>query len=272
MASIVYNHKIVNFNRILAYGCSFTNGAELADHILLGISAEEMDYLKDTKSRDEVYQLFSDRNFFNLEIEKAQHRLVWACKIADKFGVDFENRAKAGSSNQGMLFEVQRDLASGRILDTDLILVGLTNECRWLYFNDQGLPMNVLFGVEHNWPNKNVHNEMSLIANDFFLLYQYYNTLTQFNNLHKELNNRLLVQYLHHSFKDYINFHRTQLTTNQEFMKLMEQNCNLESVIDNDYCFGKFVHWDNDTHGYYHPKEEFHQILADHLYGKLIEK
>lgn len=272
MASIVYNDKVVNFNRIVAYGCSFTNGAELADHIILGISPEEMDHLKDIKSRDEVSQIFKDRNFSVGLIEKAQHTLSWACKMAEKFKVDYENRAKAGASNQGILFNVQKDLASGKILDTDLILVGLTSEYRWLYFNDLGNPINVLFGWEHNWPNEDIHREFSLIANGFFLLYQYYNTLVQFNSLHKELNNRLLIQYLHATFTDYVNFHRPQVSTNQEFLRLIEQHSNLESVIDHDYCFGRVVHWDNDTHGYYHPKEKFHQILADHLYGKLIEK
>ena len=38
MAKIQINNKIIEFDKIVAFGCSHTAGSELADHIILNMS------------------------------------------------------------------------------------------------------------------------------------------------------------------------------------------------------------------------------------------
>lgn len=85
--------NIQSFNRIIFYGCSFTAGAELADQELLpNNTKEEIDNLK----RAELHNFY--KRFDNKLREKLEKEKSWARWFADEICLQYENRAKSGSS------------------------------------------------------------------------------------------------------------------------------------------------------------------------------
>lgn len=271
------NQREVKFNRVIAFGCSHTAGSELADHLFFGkdITVAELDKMKrEVGNGTDFYS--QHKQLGSNEMLEAQGKLSWAGQVAEKLGVPILNRGIAGSSMQGIIYAIEKDRFDGVITDTDLILIGATSMDRWMYF-EKGerwgwpWPATPIIGYPGRWPSEQFHDEFTgKIADDYFLFFNYYMALRYFDLLNKQLENRVVVQFMHHTMKDYVKFVSNK-ELNKRFMGMVSDLNNFDSIIDQDICLGQLVDWKSDgVHGFYHPHAQFHEQLAQQVVDRLL--
>jgi hypothetical protein len=273
------NQQTIAFNRIVAYGCSHTAGSELADHLFWHepITAVELDKIK--RSYNDKRTDFYNKNprLGSQEAMEAQSHLSWAAQVAKRLDVKFLNKGLSGGSMQSIVYLIERDFADGVISDNDLILVGATSMDRWMYFSKEergGWPHAAIpiIGYPGLWPTEKFHNDfVEHVADDYFTLYNYFNTLKYLDLLSSRFNGRILVQPLHQTVNDYIGF-VSDKHLNKRFISMIESINKFTSIIDHDVCFGNLVNWGNQSqvHGFNHPHIRYHEQLADIVVDRLL--
>jgi hypothetical protein len=178
---------------------------------------------------------------------------------------------------QSIVYLIERDFADGVISDNDLILVGATSMDRWMYFSKEergGWPHAAIpiIGYPGLWPTEKFHNDfVEHVADDYFTLYNYFNTLKYLDLLSSRFNGRILVQPLHQTVNDYIGF-VSDKHLNKRFISMIESINKFTSIIDHDVCFGNLVNWGNQSqvHGFNHPHIRYHEQLADIVVDRLL--
>lgn len=260
-----FRNKILKFNRIVSYGCSYTQGAELADHLILRYrDPSDVDESKrKTGTFPKGCVIWED----NMKREY-ESLLTYAGFLAKKFNVDHCSRGVAGYSLGQIVYDIILDLEKNVITQEDLILVGLTGVGRFFYFNEENQPISVLMNYDFTWPNKNFYKEMTLNYNEASLLYDYFQNLLILDYLNKvKLNNQLLVQPLHSDLQDEFKWLKGKKDNFIEIFRIME---NLDFIINKDLSFGNLTRWQKESlHGFNHPKKIYHERLADSLYNTL---
>lgn len=273
------NQNTIAFNRIVAYGCSHTAGSELADHLFWHepISVTDLDKIK--RSYNDKRTDFYNKHpmLVSQEAKDAESQLSWAAQVAKKFGVPILNKGLSGGSMQSIVYLIERDLADGVIIPTDLILIGATSMDRWMYFSNEERggwphPAIPIIGYPGLWPTEKFHNDfVEHVADDYFTLFNYFNSMRYLDLLSSSLGGRVLVQPLHQTVNDYISF-VSHTPLNKNFMRMFESINNFKSIIAGDVCFGNLVDWRNETqvHGFNHPHIRYHEQLADIIVDKLL--
>ena len=127
-----------NINRVVAYGCSYTAGDEIMDHVFMNVSFEECNkikrqYIQHGKTLDAKSKFKNDYNIWTADKELNRNH-SWAAYLAKHLDLPFVNRAVNGSSIDQIYFSIQSDLLNSSILETDLVLVGLTTPFRIVDF------------------------------------------------------------------------------------------------------------------------------------------
>lgn len=280
LKSFKRNSREIKFNRVVAYGCSHTAGSELADHLFWDrpISVGELDKIKRKYASSGASAFYTDYKFLGVqEVIDAQNKLSWAGQVAQRLGVPILNKGVAGSSMQGMIYAIERDMATGDITENDLILVGATSMERWMYFDKEERwgwpwPATPIIGFPKFWPSERFHSEfVENIGDDYFLFFNYYTSLKYLELLSNYLDGRLLVQYVHCTMDDYVSFVKDK-PLNKRFMSMVANTRRFRSIIDHDLCFSNLLDWRNDSqvHGFYHPHVRYHEQLADRVVDKLL--
>jgi hypothetical protein len=179
------------YKRLIAYGCSFTAGDELADAIVLGMDEEEVDTLKRAgATRKDLYGDLRNK------IEEHGKTLTWVRFVADHFGVPYSNRAVGGGSIQQMVYRIERDYANGLIDEDDLVIVGVTSMFRWFQFDYTGHQMSWVFSFKSSGiPGLNRQLEQHYI-NDYNILWTYFVNLNYLQKLATERKNIKIVHAL----------------------------------------------------------------------------
>ena len=129
----VLGNKInpASIDRIIAYGCSFTAGDEIVDHLLLNLSFKEVNKLKKNYSNQvEFYKKF-DIEFPNDLMRQSS----WAGQLAKLLNKPFISKAYPGFSISQSYFQIYNDWKNNLITNKDLVLVGLTGPSRLVWFN-----------------------------------------------------------------------------------------------------------------------------------------
>lgn len=281
LKTIIRNGKPISFNRIVAYGCSHTAGSELVDHLFWHkpITATELDKIKRKWTADGRSGKFYLKNPSLQQydqINEAGKKIAWPAQVAKRFGVPIVNKAVPGNSMQGMIYSIEQDLYEGNISDNDLVLIGATSMDRFLHFTKQeknGWPESAtpIIGCTWLWPTEKFHNDfVEYMADDYFLLFNYFNTLKYLDLLSERHQGRFLVQFIHHTMHDYNDF-LSNKSLNERFMGMVTATDNFKSIIDHDISFGGLIDWDNESHvhGFFHLHIEFHEQLADLIVNKL---
>jgi len=143
MKKISRHGKDIYFDRIIAFGCSYTSGMELVDHKYYpgNLGAVIVDDIKRnnagnkyTTGQTAFYSTFSDVQF--RQIENHQKTVSWVATLAHKFGVPCINNGRIGSSMQEIVYDIELNISKGNIRDTDLVIVGCTSMDRWMYFKN----------------------------------------------------------------------------------------------------------------------------------------
>jgi hypothetical protein len=272
MVSINRNGHQVSFNRIVVYGCSYTAGSELADHIVTcpNMSMNEIDTLKRSLGIMEWNSKYLPGSDTDGRRTKVEHSFAWPNKLAKHFEVPCLNRARSGSSLQYSQYLIDKDISDGVITDNDLIIVGITSPNRWFYLDEKGEPQRPIMGYHWNWPSESFHKEFVLeIYNTYFIAYNFYNSMRYLDMLSDKLNGRILLQPVHNSIYSYLRDFGKELDA--DFLKLITTMKDFKSFIDAEYSFSGILDWKNtnESHGGGHPKEPFHQKFANHVAEKL---
>lgn len=180
-------HKIDidSFDRIVAYGCSYTAGDELLDHEVMGISFEECNRLKNLSNKTKPKAVHENpyRDFYKKlpkiildKIEITNRQASWAGQLAKKLNKPFLNRAKGGSGIDEILFNIVSDRTSNAISDNDLVVVGLTYPERIIHITDDQI-ISLHLGHPHRWPSVDTHKAGIELWNSSNTLFNYYKVL-----------------------------------------------------------------------------------------------
>lgn len=272
MPVIKRNNKEIHFNRVFAYGCSFTVGDETADYLLRPELTEEE---VDKEKRQMGIRNWCDKYANNLSDKLYNKRAAetnsnsWANQLAQMFGATCINKAQSGLSMECILYNIEHDLATKEITENDIIVVGCTSMSRWIWINNDGSMQRLLMNWNlEEWPSEKFHEEFVKHANDFFLFYKYALCIRHLDLLSKHLNDRLMLFNCHFNihgnlgsvpkFKDY-----------PDFTQFIYSLCNAKSFVDEKFSFSSFIDWHKDTHGGMHPKKHHHKQFAEHFYNLL---
>lgn len=265
-------------NRLVAYGCSYTQGAELADaDFIPGLTLDQINSEKNLLGNPGFYKKYfgswvdDDRG---VTIREKEILRAWPSKLIKELGVPWSylNRARSGSSMQEIVVTLEHDLYNGIIGDNDLIIVGITSDTRVLRFDDDGHPQSlVCTDLDGRWRSRLMRDLfIQEFVNDYWALYNWYQSINYIDMLSKKFNGRILQQYLHSSYLQNSNVKEIK----PEFLNITNnlQNCN--SIIDSDLSFyTTTTKWNStNTHGFHHPYESVHDSLAKQLSIKIKEK
>lgn len=125
-----------NYQRILAYGCSHTEGEELGDHGSLGITFDECNQMKKkfksiSKFESSIHRGNTVREWFKVnDNDNACRQLSYANQLAKMLNIPIENRAQGGSSQEKIYWLIVDDYRKGKITKDDILLVGTTDPDR----------------------------------------------------------------------------------------------------------------------------------------------
>jgi hypothetical protein len=269
--------KLKDIKRLVAYGCSYTAGMELADaDYIPNLTLDEINAEKKALGQHLFYKKYPAALFeAPLEKKQLEHNRAWPRHLINylKMPLDYLNRAHAGSSMEEIVFAIEHDLHNGILKDDDLIVVGITSADRILKIDNNGSVSSlVLHDLDSRWTSPELRKMFTMeIANDYWLLYNWHHAVKYIDMLSKTLNNRILQVYLHTNYQEYrIGFNVHQ----DEFLKITDSLENIESIVDKNVSFKNVEpYWSHKTeHGYHHPYEILHKNLAKILAEKIKEK
>lgn len=181
-------------DRVVAYGCSWTAGSELMDHVHMGVSFDKCNTIKKTyistgKTHENMHKFIDKYNIGDPVNVDRNHRSSWAGQLASLLGKPLENRAEGGSSFDQSYFELYRDYHTGKILPTDLVLFGTTTAYRTVKFRDHSVG-SVQLGY-HFREDKVEDRSLIELFNDDYLVFTYFKTLSILGSLKAKMNIRL---------------------------------------------------------------------------------
>jgi hypothetical protein len=182
------NEILETTDRIVAYGCSFTAGSELMDHVHLKMSFDKCNEIKQRMSSSlKNVRKFID--YFKIEEADALNRQhSWVAYLSRKLNKPFENRAEGGSGLDQIYFKIYTDLNAGLISKNDLVIVGLTGISRIVTFNHDKV-QSLLLGWQISEKNSDDKKLIELLT-DEWLIFNYYKTLKLLIQLSDKINIR----------------------------------------------------------------------------------
>ena len=256
-----------NIKRILAYGCSYTAGMEIMDHVVMGVSFEEcnrqkLNYLTDGKTSAALTGKF--RKDFNIKLDDPLHKNnSWAGQLAKLLNLEFENRAMNGTGLDEQYLKIHNDYNQGLILEDDLVLVGLTSMDRMIDFRSKE---KITTLMSRNIPDEVSSKLLLDIANDDYLVFQYFKTLILLNSFNSKM--QLKMQPMTITILDKCLIHLNNPHTKQ-FAKGV-----WNSIIDNVLLPEEFlkrpeVNGVQIECGFHHPPLESHTELAEKIYNQI---
>jgi hypothetical protein len=260
-----------DIKRILAYGCSYTAGDEIMDHVIMGLSFDEcnqtkQDYLNNRQSSIVPAHTARFKEDFNIRWDEPLHRSnSWAAHLAKKLGVSFENRAMNGSGLDEQYLGICTDYSRGLILNNDLVLVGLTSLNRTIDFRSKE---KITTLISKNIP-EDLGSKLFLdIYNDDFLVFQYFKTLNLLSGLSSDIN--LLMQPMVADMTPK-QLAKLDLTHSRLFADNVWKNT-IDNIILPEECLQlPIVNGVAKKCAFGHPPVESHIELAGKMHNKLVD-
>jgi len=142
------NHT--NKTRIQAYGCSYTAGVELFDHLI----DANADLIKHDKGY--VYWANYCDNTVSLALRERVGQLeranAWPAIVAQHYAVGCSNKARGGASLAESLLDFEQDLFKNpHHVNNTLFVFGITNNTRILKFNREKAPYSLILTLPKHW-------------------------------------------------------------------------------------------------------------------------
>ena len=259
----------MKYTRLVAYGCSYTAGSELVDHMFYKGSEDQLDEKKRTdKKYFDIEYFFDNETAQKIQLEQKKHS--YAAHIANNLDLQLVNNGYAGASNDYMIYCYERDRAAGKLFDTDLILFGLTSNSRWFFIDNDGNPCRPMLGYPHTeWRSAKLYKHfINTCGNSHNLLYNQIRSIKYIDAVHATNKNVIAVN-LHSTLEQQMAWQWKNLSN--DIIDMYTSQPTYKCIIDNNISFSSLVDWSNKSHyhGGMHPKEKFHIQLADYL-SKII--
>ena len=153
-----------NKTRIHSYGCSYTAGAELFDHLV----DPKADLIK--RKRGVMYWLNNHSHAQTAaqieHIRQLELNSAWPAIVAQHYQVDFLNMAKGGSALAMSLLAFEQDLIANPNLVTDTLFVfGITNSSRIVKFNSMQA-QTLMLAMPEFWRDPRLDHYTALVLWD----------------------------------------------------------------------------------------------------------
>jgi hypothetical protein len=240
---------------------------EIMDHIVMGVTFEEcnrqkLEYLTNGRTSAVLNSKF--KKDFNIEWDDPLHRNnSWAGQLAKLLNLKFENRAMNGTGLDEQYLKIYNDYNQGLILEDDLVLIGLTSLDRMIDFRSKE---KITTLMSRNIPNETSSKLLLDIANDDYLVFQYFKTLILLNSFNSKM--QLKMQPMTIPILDNCLTHLNNPHTKQ-FAKDV-----WNSIVDNVLLPGEFlkrpeVNGVQIECGFHHPPLESHTELAEKIYNQI---
>lgn len=258
-------------DNVIAYGCSFTWGTELADHDFIpNMTVEQVDEEKRSLGYEKFYKLYA--NFYDHDKgilrSKLENDRSWISTFAKLLNKPVINRSIPGSSNRQNIYLLETDIKNNRIGERDLVILGFTSKERLFYFSEQGNCGSYVYHEnDQRWPNSQIKkNFLEYFVNDFFTTYDFYTDILHLDWLSKTSSLHIYGQYVHSVF--YKNF-TSAMNKNVDFCLVSQHTNDVGCIIDKNASFDlPNLEWNKkeNQHGFIHPKihihEKFGEIIA----------
>jgi hypothetical protein len=267
-------NNIKTYQSVLAYGCSFTAGAELMDHVV----HPEADKIKSIKGIDHWDQHYIKTSLKRDQLSRKERQISWAGQIASKLGLPSINHGLGGCSTAYMVYLLERHLQEKAIKDGSLVVVGVTNTTRIFHFDNDpyprnwvlhhrsvGLPETTDNGLPLSWDHKTVLD----IYNESQLLWQHTNLLLRLTQISDQLDHRVKIFFMsdHRREYDWL-IDNTNLSYRPFFQQRLKAIMDHPCVYDEKYLCG-FAENREEFHAYMHPRVQVHERFADWALGQL---
>jgi|688.fasta_scaffold00615_23 hypothetical protein len=250
-----------SFDRIVFYGCSWTEGQEIIDHEVFDMTFEKCnEWKKQFKSYVEWNNSYHGKHIVKDIVKQninLYHRASWGGQLASKLNKNFENRSKGGTGIDEHLFRIIKDYHNGNITNNDLVILGLTKPDRTFVFDETGNIKTKLF-LEWHWPTRDIRNWcVENIFNDSYMIWNYNKTLLALNDLPINLKFQPVVHGINPKHKAYsidqISFYVNDVWKKLEDKFLLE-DCYLDKTKEMSHC------------GFGHLPKESHDDLANKIF------
>jgi hypothetical protein len=289
---------MIEFDRIIAYGCSMTCADETLDHIFVDAMTEyEVD-----KSKIELGGMFcpnwnaiyykpeycSDKTLFDVngrwdwgEQLRRTKEVAWPRWLADKFGVSWVNRGLGGAGIEHAIYCYEEDVVTGKIGHKDLVLFGLTSPNRWFWVTENGVPKKPLLSFNADWPSPKFHQEyVAAVGNTYQTYWDYYLQIKYIDGLHHQTGGRVKSFFVTAPHDNYYSWVTDPTFWNSTVHKITQQTKDLSSIMKLDYYFKSYEYRRDSNNlephplycGFGHPKISEHQVMAEELYKYLINE
>lgn len=256
------SHRFRHYNkycmkRIVAYGCSYTAGAELLDHKLP---------IYKHKSRLKIpqwYRLIEKKNLTSKykELDEQAKYLAWPAQIAKTLNLDIVNNGVKGGSNSLSVWKLMHDIELNRINNDDLVLVGLTTLQRDIDFVSprQGHPP----------PSFVLPNRPDLVKfySHELLVWKFIQDLTMLQQIKQQLNNRLFLVCMMHP-SDY-NDPNSGILNQKLYSQMLEKIFKSDLFLDSNLSL---IYPGVQYHEHKHPTIDAHIRLSSGLSRILSQK
>lgn len=255
--------------RFIAYGCSYTQGAELADDWLTGKDHSTVDKEKRETSVHKFYKKYTKgmrKGMWDEEYVRRMNDKSYAGTIARILKVkEYINRGEAGNTNKAMFLDVAKDIQSGFIKKDDIIFVGLTSSDRYTWFRDGRTHHGQAGGG--SWPSETVKNVILGTWTDDDFAYETVLAVRALRDLLKDY--KFFYQTIHFPLAD-VSYKTALAESVLNELKDIDRN----SVIPGLSLWTEISYNDNlpdpPCHGYAHPKFEVARAFGQKV-GKALK-
>lgn len=256
------------YKRVVSYGCSFTAGDEIVDHLLLNMTFEECNALKqEFKNQEQFYKHY---NFNNYSGHEFMEKHSWSGQLAKLCNLPYINRAMPGSSMGHIYFKIYRDYLNNQIDKNDLILVGITSPDRIMFWDKNLTELDASpLPTYLNKIDPFGRRAVSELYDDNILILTYFSFLQNVYNLNKFLNIRMQ-NMLSDNIPGHVQF-RYQVRPDvdniiKHLYDSMDNICLKDESLQNKFftVLGRC--------GFLHPPLESHTYLAEQIYNTCVIK
>jgi len=285
---------MINIKRIHTFGCSFTAGDELIDHIIfssLGTMQEvdEFKYMYGSKFEEQFkYNILPEwkNEYGAIDYPRKcqeQKKFAWPAILGKLLNTPMINHAEPGSSNELIFLTLEKELAAGNIRADDLVIIGLTSPNRLSYFNpykEDKLETYHPFSDGQSRFSKSFTREyLETVMTKKFMMWKFHEAKMKCDMLNRSyIKNRVLFLETIHSSEFYYQMYCDE----NEDKSFLEHIKWFDDKFKNRLaaCFGNIMDFrapDSTPnyagyHGRFHPKVELHQQVAESIRQELLTK
>lgn len=285
---------MTKINRIHVFGCSFTAGDELIDHIIFSSlgNMEKIDRIKfsvgskfENSYKSHISPEWRNEDGFidykRVTIE--QKKFAWPAILERLSGISVINYAIPGTSNDLMFSQLDKLLSEGNILDTDLVIIGLTSPNRVSYFNPynnfSAETYHPLADGQGRFTTKFTSEYIEKIMTKKYMVWKFHEAKLRCKFYNSLIENRVVFLETIHKSEHYYETYRDG-SENQEFLNNLQwfetQYTNRLKTSFNNYIsdyrnINREPRYDV-VHGKFHPKVEIQEKVAYDIYRELQDR